>query len=169
MTCYLGIVLLWWLGPGEPSAPALRDEFRPLAFLLGSCWTGTFPDGRSTDTHCFEPMFGGRFIRDRHEVRGGKQPYSGETIYAWDAKTSQVTYTYWASDGGVSSGRMLHHPPDLIFPEAHSSDGGEITMKNVWTPRGDDAFDMVVTKRTEAGWEEMWRMSLRRVKTAERR
>ena len=45
----------------EPSA-----HFAPQAFLAGSCWRGTFPDGKRTDEHCYEWVYAGQFLRDRH-------------------------------------------------------------------------------------------------------
>jgi len=33
--------------------------FQPLDFLAGSCWRGTFPDGKATDAHCFDWVYGG--------------------------------------------------------------------------------------------------------------
>ena len=65
-----------------PPAPATTEAAQPFAgmkFLLGHCWQGTFADGK-VDTHCFEPVYGGKFIRDRHQVTGG---YGGETLYRW--------------------------------------------------------------------------------------
>ena len=63
--------------------PTESTRFKPIEFVVGSCWTGTFPDGRQTDEHCFDWLFGHRFVRDRHIVRGGPY-YEGETIYSWD-------------------------------------------------------------------------------------
>ena len=78
----------------------LPDHFQPMAFLVGHCWRAELGQ-HQVDTHCFEPLYGGRFIRDRHEVTGGRIPYEGETIYAWNAAENRVDYTYWASDGGT--------------------------------------------------------------------
>ena len=49
-----------------PTAAAPLDPF------VGSCWAADFtPTMR--DTHCFEAMYGGAHVRDRHEVKeGGK-------------------------------------------------------------------------------------------------
>ena len=144
-------------------ANELREPLRPLEFLVGSCWTGTFPDGKSTDTHCFESVFDGHFVRDRHHVRGASKPYAGEAIYGWDAKRKKVVYTYWASDGALSTGEMiLGAAGELIFPEAYAADGGEMTLKNVWTRRGPEAYDVWVARRTDGEWRELWRMTLRR-------
>ena len=57
---------------GTPPAP-LRAELEPLRFLLGHCWRGEFRNG-SVDVHCFESVYGGQHVRDRHEVTGSGAP-----------------------------------------------------------------------------------------------
>ena len=97
------------------SAPPLTAELQPLSFLVGHCWRGEFASRKHVDTHCFEPVFGGKFVRDRHEVTGGETVYRGETIYGWNAETRRVEYTYWSSDGGVSRGSMVPKDGALDF------------------------------------------------------
>ena len=142
----------------------LREPLRPLQFLVGSCWTGTFPDGKATDTHCFESLFDGQFVRDRHRVRGGSTPYAGETIYAWDQRQKRIVYTYWASDGGFSTGYAdPSESREITFPESHTDEGGKrTTMKNVWTPRSADAYEAWAAEEKDGQWKELWRMTLRR-------
>ena len=86
-----------------PAAP-LRAELEPLRFLLGHCWRGEFKNG-STDLHCFESVYGGQHVRDRHEVTGPDAPYRGETLYSWDGAAKRVGYTYWNSSGGSAGAR----------------------------------------------------------------
>jgi hypothetical protein len=151
------------LAAATTGAADVREPLRPLAFLVGSCWTGAFPDGKSTDTHCFECVFDGQFIRDRHVVRGGKTPYAGETIYAWHPKRQKIVYTYWASDGSLSTGEAQPGGAgEIVFPEAHASEGGEMTIKNVWSRKGADAYEVWVAEKKDGQWRELWRMTLRR-------
>src|SRR5262245_15982451 len=75
-----------------PSAP-----LAPLAFLAGYCWDGAFADGKRTDKHCYQWVYGGKFLRDRHVVSGGKEPYQGETLYFWDSETQKIAYIYFNS------------------------------------------------------------------------
>lgn len=148
--------------PAAPaSAPAsVRPELKPFEFLVGSCWTGTFPDGKATDTHCFEPVYGGRFIRDRHVVRGAKMPYEGESIHAWDATRKKLVFTYWASDGSISTGTSEPQPSgEILFPEDHSSGSA---IRSVWTPKGADAYEVLVSEVKEGQPREMWRMTMKR-------
>jgi hypothetical protein len=77
------LMLIVWMPGMALAGPAAH--FQPQAFLAGSCWKGTFADGKRTDEHCFEWIYGGQFLRDRHTVTGRPAPYGGETIYYFDA------------------------------------------------------------------------------------
>src|SRR5688500_19041631 len=100
--------------PPTPPPAMATPQLEPMAFLAGHCWQGTFTDGK-VDTHCFEPVYGGRFLRDRHEVTGGGSIYAGETLYGWNAETNRVEYTYWNTSGGISRGSMVPRGAMLDF------------------------------------------------------
>ena len=119
------------------------DRFAPMAFLVGHCWQAELPGGQS-DTHCFDSLYGGRFIRDRHQVTGGRAVYEGETIYAWNAGASRVEYTYWASDGGVSRGSVRARDGLLDFGTDvnRRPDGAEIRIATTWQPEGGTAYSV---------------------------
>ena len=125
----------------EP-APALRKGLEPLAFLVGHCWRGAFKDGKQ-DTHCFEAVYDGQHLRDRHEVTGGKGVYRGETLYSFDGKTT--TYTYWNSLGGISRGTMKPDGERLNFGDESYMDpnGRRISIATHWRRVGDDAYEAV--------------------------
>ncbi|WP_129794032.1 SRPBCC domain-containing protein [Sphingosinicella sp. CPCC 101087] len=125
-------------------APALRPGLEPLAFLVGHCWQGEFPDTGERDTHCFEPVYEGQHVRDRHEVLGGSQAYRGETLYSADS-SGRVAFTYWNSQGGVSRGNMRPSGDRLEFgDEAYvGPDGRRITFSTHWRRLGDDAYEAV--------------------------
>jgi hypothetical protein len=149
--------------PAQQPAPTLaQPALQPLAFLLGSCWSGTQPKG-TIDTHCFSPAYGGHYIRDVHEVTGGRTPYAGESLYHWDATQKQVRYTYYNSDGGISTGTMQVDAGRLVFPEVHESEDGKRTeMRNVWTPEGADTFVMKLDVKTGDRWKEQFRIVFKR-------
>ncbi len=156
----LAVVLGASPAAGGASASAVRAELKPFEFLVGSCWTGTFPNGTSTDTHCFEPVYGGLFVRDRHIVRGAKTPYEGESIHAWDAQQKKLVFTYWASSGDISTGTSEPQASgEIVFPEAHSSG---VSIKSVWTPRGPDTYDVWAAEMKDGQWREQWRMTMKR-------
>lgn len=156
-----------WAGAAPAIAPAsgLAAELRPLAFLVGSCWRATFPGTTRTDTHCYTPMLGGRYVRDLHIVEGAPSPYSGETIYRWDPEARSIRYDYYASDGGYSSGRAEPSGTGLDFPQEDyvSGTGQRMTLRNAWSRDGADAFSGVSSMRQGDQWREMWRMRFTRV------
>jgi len=122
----------------------LQPVFEPMAFLVGHCWEGKFADGK-TDTHCFDATYGGQHIRDRHEVKGGKAVYRGETIYSREGQG--VTYTYWNSLGGVSRGTMKPEDDKLDFGvEQHrTADGREIAIATYWQLKGADGYEAITS------------------------
>jgi hypothetical protein len=130
-----------------PAQPPLRAEFEPMRFLVGHCWRGPMAEGRQHDTHCFEPVFDGQHVRDRHEVVGGAEVYRGETIYSWDGGAGRVAYVYWNSLGGVSRGTMVPKPGTLDFGgETYKGpDGRTITMSTVWRLVDERTYEAVTT------------------------
>ena len=136
------------------SQPSVSTELQPLSFLIGHCWRGEFASRGPVDTHCFEAVFGGKFVRDRHEVTGGEGIYRGETIYGWNAETKRVEYTYWNSLGGVSRGSMVPKSGALDFgDQTHvRSDGSKIVINTLWRPSaGADAYDVVSIRNGVTG------------------
>jgi hypothetical protein len=138
------------------------ERFRPLAFLVGSCWTGTFPDGKSTDEHCFEWVYDGKFIRDRHKTAGPRAPYEGETWYGWDAEKGSLVYWYFNSLGGVSTGTAQATAEGIMFPERHVSGQEVREFRNVWRRTGPDTYRTILTERKGEEWVELWTMEFRR-------
>ena len=146
----------------RPSVPAPADtptHFKPMEFLVGSCWIGTFPDGRRTDEHCFEWVYDRKFIRDRHIVRGGA-PYEGETLYGKQGSDALVSYWYWSSTGGISTGQMDAVGDALIFPERHVSATGVLEMRAVWRRTAADRYRVVQEQRRGTEWTTAWTMDM---------
>lgn len=138
---------------------------RPFAFLAGSCWRGTFPDGRRTDTHCFSPIYSGSYMMDRHVVEGAPRPYSGDTLYRRDAMARAVRFTYRASDGSVTQGGAVPVDGGLSFPEVHRApDGTETRIRTTWMREGDDAYQVRSEAQRAGGpWRTMLDMRMVRV------
>lgn len=153
-----------------PCAPVVAQAARsgnplqPFAYLVGSCWRGTFPGRSVTDEHCFEWLHEGRFLRDRHVVRGDSVPYSGETTYAWDAKTNTIVYWYIASHGSYSTGTAEVEDDAIVFPETNVSGGRTREFKNVWRRTGANTFHIRVLEKTGVGMKELWSMEMVRTR-----
>ena len=142
-------------GAQTPSAIGALD------FLVGSCWSGQLPRGE-TDTHCFSRSLV-HFVRDVHEVSGSAKPYAGETLYHWDARDAVVRFTYWNSDGGVSTGTMRVQDGALTFPESYEGkDGRRIEMRSVWTRDGADGYVARTEIRKGDAWVEQFRVVFKR-------
>ena len=146
------------VGLAQQSPPV---DFSPLAFLVGSCWIGTFPDGKQTDEHCFEWVYDKKFIRDRHVVRGG-QPYQGETLYGWDPREKQLSFWYFNSDGQVIRGEVENTQEGLVFPERITTPEGEVELKSVWTRQGENGYRVWQGQRTGETWKTLWTMEFKR-------
>jgi len=110
-----------------------QPPLQPFSALVGHCFVGPLPGSEGSDRHCFESVYGGQHVRDRHVVTvGGKSVYEGETIYS--AKGGQVIFTYWNSLGGLGTG-TANLAPDLwrFSGTVHgTSDGKEQPIAISW-------------------------------------
>ena len=131
----------------------LRAELAPLQFLVGWCWAGQFPDGKRTDVHCFEAVYGGVHLRDRHAVTGGSTLYRGETIYSWNGQSSEIGFVYWNSFGGVSTGTVAPSGDVFVFPdESYLGPGGEtVTVTATWENITPDGYDSLSVETDQDG------------------
>jgi len=145
---------------GGAAAADAAASLKPLEFLVGRCWSGKFPDGKATDTHCFESVYGGRFIRDRHVVRSERPDYSGETMYWHDGSTGKVSYIYFNSDGGVSTGTFAEQGTRLQFgDETYTAPDGKVTKyRTVWDRKGSDGYVTITEQQKGDTWVEAWRV-----------
>lgn len=141
------------------------DHFRPMEFLVGSCWIGTFPNSAATDEHCFEWVYDRKFIRDRHVVRNAAT-YEGETLYALKDKGQPVEYWYWSSSGGLSTGTMEPRGDRLEFPERHVRGDTVIEIRSSWKRTGPDSFLITSERKRGTEWTTLWTMDMKRSRPA---
>jgi hypothetical protein len=157
----LGLLLGANVARAGDATPA--EPLKPLAFLGGYCWNGTFADGKKTDEHCYEWVFGGKFLRDRHVVRGGKAPYQGETLYFWDSEARKIAYIYFNSDGGVSRGTLTAKGDQLFFPAERYSEGGKTREFSTTISRdGERGYASITHELKDGTRMEAWRTSFKR-------
>jgi hypothetical protein len=97
------------------ATPTIAEApLKPLSSFVGHCWRGDAPGGAGTDTHCFDTLYNGRHVRDRHEVTvDGKTVYAGETLYS--AEGGGISFTYWNSLGGVGHGKAQATGAEIDF------------------------------------------------------
>jgi hypothetical protein len=88
------------------AASVAQPPLEPWSALIGHCFTGPAPVAGGIDKHCFESVYNGQHVRDRHVVtEGGRDVYEGESVYS--AKGRQVIFTYWNSLGGLGTGEAV--------------------------------------------------------------
>jgi hypothetical protein len=150
--------------PPASVAPAPGGPLEPFAFLADSCWLGTFADGKTKDEICYEWTLGGRFLRSRHRVVGGKSPYEGETIFAFDPRRGKTGFVYWNAAGSVMRGDAEPRAGGVDFPVERVSMGGEsFEIRSAWTLDPPDRYSAVTSKRADAEWRELFRIDFVRV------
>ncbi|MEM8817782.1 MAG: hypothetical protein AAGE85_18360, partial [Pseudomonadota bacterium] len=132
-------------GANAETNDGLRSELQPLQFLIGACWAGQFPDGARTDVHCYESVFEGMHLRDRHAVTGGATTYRGETVYSWSGDRQTIAYVYWNSYGGVSTGTATPDSGKIAFPDESYTgpNGATITISSSWENITADGYDSI--------------------------
>ena len=146
-----------------------ESAYRPLAFLVGHCWRGTFPDGKVTDEHCFSWVYGGKFVRDQHVVhRGaGQADDLGESIYLWDSAARQLQYLYIESAGGFSRGAVSAEGDALVFPPTrYLKHGAEQTYRSRWQRSGDKAYEVVTEFLVKGSWTPGFTVHMQQVEGA---
>ena len=155
----LALALLAGTAFAEPAA-----LLKPMAFLAGHCWKGTFPDGKKSDEHCFAWMYGGQVLRDTHTVRAGDAAvFTGETTYYVDTAAKRVQFLYVEGTGGFSTGSVESASDALLFPDGrYTSDGGTLTYRARWTRQGDQAYEAWSEAQTPKGWVTMFRVVMER-------
>ena len=140
------------------------DALKPMSFLAGSCWKGTFPDGKQTDEHCFQWLYEGKALRDTHTVRAvGRPDYVGETTYYWDSAARRVEYLYVENLGGITRGTMESAPPALVFPPAQYVEGGKtMTFRTRWTKLDEATYEVFAEMQDKSAWSPMFKLTMKR-------
>jgi len=147
------------------NAADISSPYAPLAFLAGHCWQGALNGGKDVDTHCFNWIYGDKFLRDVHTVHGeGHKDYLGESIYFWDSAAKKLQYLYIESAGGSSSGTVETNDGAIAFPATNYPENGKTqTYRSRWKSDGADAYDVVTEFKKDAGWTMWWTVHMRRL------
>jgi hypothetical protein len=144
-------ILALLLAAAVQAEPPIEPNLQPLAFVMGSCWRGTLPNGSGIDTHCFTPMLRGHFLRDRHNVTPAG--YAGETLYRWDSAARRIKLDYYSSDGLLMSGTASAAGQALTFELGYvAGDGAPVVIRATWTREGADAYVVTAEVRGPDGW-----------------
>ncbi|HTA64523.1 MAG TPA: hypothetical protein VK753_03385 [Xanthomonadaceae bacterium] len=154
--------LLLLLVPALAAAEPI-DALKPMSFLAGHCWKGTFADGRQTDEHCFAWLYDGKALRDTHTVRApGRADYVGETTYYWDSAAKQVQFLYFENQGGISRGSMESTQGALVFPPTqYVADGQSMTYRVRWTLIDGTSYEAWSEMQGPKGWATMFKLVMK--------
>ncbi|HVT44705.1 MAG TPA: hypothetical protein VMT00_09965 [Thermoanaerobaculia bacterium] len=143
----------------EPS-----EKLVPFAALVGPRWVGAFPGGAMTDEQQFEWVFGGRFLRNTHQVRNEKGTviYEGETIYAWDPKQEQLVWWYWNATGGFITGTLERRGDAWLAEGVNHGPAGQASAVRSEMRISGDSWESVSYFSQDGGWKERFRMKFRK-------
>ena len=144
------------LAAAAASAPTglKQSALEPWASFVGHCWSGAAP-GKGVDTHCFEAVYGGQHVRDRHEVKvDGQIVYAGETLYSVEDK--EVTLTYWNSIGGIGRGKATVQGADMQFSgDIRATPSGPIQHFTATWKKLDGAYEVTEEGRNRSLFKRM--------------
>jgi hypothetical protein len=135
------IVLLASLAASSSTVMA-QPQLEPWSYLVGHCWVGQAPGNGGNDRHCFESVFGGQHVRDRHAVTtGGREVYAGETIYS--VQGAKVIFTYWNSLGGLGTGEAVFDTGEWRFTgRIHATSAGAEQPFSVTWRKADGGYEV---------------------------
>ena len=152
-----------------PAAPAdPLAGFGWFAQLAGACWKGEHPDGKTSDTQCFQLQFK-RVIRGTIKVEStadgtARTVFEGDSVFAVDpAAPTKVSYTQWGTTGNYTVGEMFVEGEMLRF-QTRPAEGGESRVRFAWRKVDENSF-RVSRERKESGvWKEAFAVVYKRVR-----
>ena len=138
-----------------PAAPL--DGFGWFASLVGSCWAGSFPDGRTRHTQCYTSQYD-RFLRGTAQLAteqdgATKEQFAGDSVFARDEATSRIVYYIWGSNGSHGRHEAFYEGEELVFPVQRKDDPAATAYRSVWRRIDADTFEVRREVPEGAGWK----------------
>lgn len=133
-------LLLPLLAAATAAAPAAGDGLAVFNRLLGRCWEGQMA-ADTLDVHCFEPIYDGAHVRDRHVVLvKGTPVYKGVTYYSREGR--KLTFVYLNSQGGVGQGEASPDAAGVCFKGKMrgAPDAGTQAIASCWRWQPDGGY-----------------------------
>jgi len=140
-------LLLPLLAAAAAAAPPAADDLSVFNRLLGHCWEGQMA-ADTLDVHCFEPVYDGAHVRDRHVVLVKRAPvYKGVTYYSREGR--HLTFVYLNSQGGVGNGEAFPDAGGVCFKGKMrgSPDTGTQSISTCWRWQGDGGYVVTSASR----------------------
>jgi hypothetical protein len=136
------------------------SRFGWFAELAGSCWTGRYPDGKTTDTQCYATQYG-QLLRGTIKLQGmhgGAEVANleGDSVYAWDAKARKIRYSFWANDGTYGTAEAYLEGDRIVFPVSDPRDSTKVVARSVWRRIDSDSFTVTRERNVEGVWKEQF-------------
>jgi hypothetical protein len=149
-----------------PSGP-LVATFGWFAELAGSCWTGAYPDGTTSDTQCYLAQYE-HLLRGSIKMyrAGSPQPsFEGDAVFSRDtAGSGKVIYTQWGTGGIYATGEIAFEGDTLVFRNRQPESGELAPVRAVWRRTGPDSFRVTRERSDDTGWKEFLVVDYRRVR-----
>ncbi len=145
------------------------DHFAWLKDLVGACWTGEHPDGKTRDTQCFRVQFehfiyGTIRISELHRGQW-QQTFEGDSVLAWDEATQRIAYWYWSSTGAIGPAEAYIEGATVHIPAPRRAGSTAPEVRSSWTRVDADSYRVVRQKREGGEWKEMFAVTYRRART----
>ena len=148
-----------------PAVPAIEPHprLRPFSPLVGPIWAGSFPGGELVDEQRFEWVYGGKFLRNVHQVKNptGEVVYEGETIYAWDPTSEEIVWWYWNTTGGFITGTLTEHGGSWLAEGTNHAPPPQPTEVRSELRIGDGSWESVSYFPKDGEWTERFRITFR--------
>lgn len=145
-TLLLTLLLIFPVSQGL--AQTQSPTTKALDYFLNACWHGQFIGSEDTDVHCYRQMVNSQFVRDNHMVNSTRGKYGGETIFWWDNEKQHLNYTYWDTNGGVSTGLMRKTEEGFVSPDEtyEGRNGEKMVIRTRWLIMSNDKYIMESVK-----------------------
>lgn len=147
------------------------DGFGWFASLVGSCWVGKFPDGRTRHTQCYTSQFD-RYLRGTAVLsteQGGvaKDQFSGDSLFALDESSGRIVYYIWGSNGSHGRHEAHYSGDELVFPIARKDDPAVTGYRSVWRRIDAETFEVRRETPDGDGWDTELTVVYRKVGAAQ--
>jgi hypothetical protein len=163
----LAVVLL--CAASSAAGASQQEHLKPfgwLATLTGSCWVGSLPDGKVSDTQCYAVELD-RFIKGTIVI-GDADPrinkptgFQGSAIFAWNAKDSRIDYWQWASDGSYRQQEAFLSGDLIVFPMPRKTPDAP-QERTVWSRIDAASFRVVRERQDGTAWKQILTVTYRR-------
>jgi hypothetical protein len=147
------------------------SHFGWFADMAGSCWTGRYPDGKTTDTQCYSIQYG-RLLRGTIRLQGTQggetvSAFEGDSVYAWEPKAGKIRYSFWANDGTYGTAEAYLDGDTIVFPVSDPEDTTRVIARSVWRRIDADSFTVTRERMMDGVWTEQLKVTYRRERGSE--